>query len=208
MKVPRPKGELLSLLSEQVGFLETSSRLYDEGNKTEAKRIAVSLRVLLHDTSISHSLLGQLGIKNSIQFQHVCGLDPAAGEPVIFWGVSIANYGSGYELEPTLGPVERETPFDDWWNGRLIVVKAKDASYTRKDIILAVANTDGGAHVGTDIPESYLNLSRDNQFIWQTQDPGMPFPNQPEQPILRTLAYEMLLSLKKYATSSAPPVAP
>ncbi len=53
-------------LIEQIEFLETSCDLYDEGKTSEAKRIAVSIRTLLHDTRHSKSLLGQLQKKSNL----------------------------------------------------------------------------------------------------------------------------------------------
>src|SRR5208282_5140661 len=61
-KVPQSAEDLRRHLSEQVGFLESSCAGFDRGNEAEAKRIAASLRILLHDTDSSKSLLGQLGM--------------------------------------------------------------------------------------------------------------------------------------------------
>ena len=58
------RPDLDELLREQIGFLERSSAAYDEGYHDEAKRIAVVVRVLLHDTQSSHSLFEQLPTYN------------------------------------------------------------------------------------------------------------------------------------------------
>ena len=55
----RSHVDLAELLREQIGFIERSAAAFDEGHEEEAKRIAVVLRVLLHDTPQSTSLLGQ-----------------------------------------------------------------------------------------------------------------------------------------------------
>ncbi|MGY4173981.1 hypothetical protein [Bradyrhizobium sp. USDA 4529] len=55
-KVPLSAPDLQAHLDEQMGFLEWSAKSLDEGYEDEAKRLAVTLRVLLHETS----LLGQL----------------------------------------------------------------------------------------------------------------------------------------------------
>ena len=57
-KRPRSTEELEELLHEQLAFLESSAAAFDAGMDGEAKRLAVALRVLLHDTKNSHSLLG------------------------------------------------------------------------------------------------------------------------------------------------------
>lgn len=68
MKIAQSKNELKIHLSEQIGFLKTSSHLYDLGFENEAKRLAVTLRVLLSDTKNSTSLLTALDLKNKLFF--------------------------------------------------------------------------------------------------------------------------------------------
>lgn len=68
MPVKITQEELAKHLAEQIGFLQSSAKLYDLGNETEAKRMAVTLRVLLHDTKTSSSLLGQMHLKKKMQF--------------------------------------------------------------------------------------------------------------------------------------------
>jgi hypothetical protein len=45
-------------LNEQLGFLERSVAAFDQGYEDEAKRLAVTLRVLLHDTTHCWDSLG------------------------------------------------------------------------------------------------------------------------------------------------------
>lgn len=56
------RADLEEHLKAHLGFIKKSAALYDTGDTEEAKRIAVSVRVLLHDTQQSRSLLGQLGL--------------------------------------------------------------------------------------------------------------------------------------------------
>jgi len=65
-RVPREREDLELQLKEQVGFLRTSARLYDEGDRTEAKRLANALRILLYDQGKSQSLLGQPGMRSGL----------------------------------------------------------------------------------------------------------------------------------------------
>ena len=64
MQLELSKQDLESHLREQIEFLKRSTKSYDEGFESEGKRIAVVLRVLLHDTNQSLSLLNQLRFKN------------------------------------------------------------------------------------------------------------------------------------------------
>ena len=47
--------ELLDHLKEQVAFMKQSATSYDKGFDDEAKRLAVVIRVLVHDTQNSTS---------------------------------------------------------------------------------------------------------------------------------------------------------
>jgi hypothetical protein len=49
-------------------FLVNSGNLVAQGDNDEAVRLAIALRVLLHDTRSSHSLLGQLGWKDNLAY--------------------------------------------------------------------------------------------------------------------------------------------
>lgn len=85
-RVLRSREDSERQLQEQVGFLRTSSRLYDEGEQAEAKRLAGALRILLYDQGSCHSLLGQLGM---------------LGEPRVLTGPAMLTGG--------------EMPFAVWW---------------------------------------------------------------------------------------------
>jgi hypothetical protein len=67
-KIPVPAGYHEDQLTRQAGYLERSCASFDKGDHDEAVRIATTIRVLLHDTAKSTSLLTHLGIKNSIEY--------------------------------------------------------------------------------------------------------------------------------------------
>lgn len=56
-----PRRDLAVKLREQLEFIERSCSAYDEGHRSEAIRIAVAIRVLLHDSRTSTSLMKHLG---------------------------------------------------------------------------------------------------------------------------------------------------
>jgi len=56
--------ELQEHLNEQLEFIERSAISFDNGFEGEIKRLAVSVRVLIHDTAKSTSLLTLIGQKN------------------------------------------------------------------------------------------------------------------------------------------------
>ena len=64
-KVPRAGNELRRQLDEQQRFIKNSAQSFDDGFEGEAKRLALTIRVLVHDTSQSHSLLSQVDKKGN-----------------------------------------------------------------------------------------------------------------------------------------------
>ena len=54
--------DLRSQLKDQILFLRNSAKAYDEGDISEAKRIATVIRILIHDKGNSTSLLTQLSL--------------------------------------------------------------------------------------------------------------------------------------------------
>src|SRR5258708_7090311 len=67
--VKRDRQTLQNDLVAQMVFLKTSCDTFDTLNQNEALRMAVTLRVLFHDTPQSSSLLNQLGVKDEIQIE-------------------------------------------------------------------------------------------------------------------------------------------
>src|SRR5690625_4274738 len=60
--------ELRVRLKEQITNLEVSAARYDAGWPEEANRLAVTVRVLVHDTSMSSSLLQQMNVKHQMRW--------------------------------------------------------------------------------------------------------------------------------------------
>lgn len=60
LKVRRNEEDLRRELAAQLGFLRSSAAAFDSGFIDEAKRLAVAMRILLHDTPRSRGLLAQL----------------------------------------------------------------------------------------------------------------------------------------------------
>jgi hypothetical protein len=64
MKIKKDECDIKAHLLEQIKFLKNSIILFDKGDYEECKRIAVSIRVLVHDSKNSISLLKQLKKKD------------------------------------------------------------------------------------------------------------------------------------------------
>ena len=77
----------------------------------------------------------------------------------------------------------------------------KGRTYSRRELVENVANTDGGAHVDPDLEEAYMDLSRNNSLGWLFSDGNIDeaFGGRPELACMRQIAHEVLLTLKENA---------
>ena len=198
--------ELEGHLKEQLQFLMTSANLYDKGNKSEAKRLAVTIRLLLHDTRDSISLLSQLGYKDKL-FLDTSNYEVYKKTPwdVLVYtgliGTSLVPYENKIEFIPILVPREDNSiqwrEFELWW--KMVVIKdTLGTTFSRRDLILNMANKDGGAHVDPVIKLEYAALTRQNSLgvtgqVGKFQQPR-PIPH-PEKAAVRQIAHEVLSSL-------------
>jgi hypothetical protein len=177
-RISQSRLQLEELLHEQVGFLQRSGEAYDRGFEDEAKRLAVTIRVLVHDTNVSKSLLHQLGVKQRLRYlntaapinpkniattNNLVSIMSAPGEDgtnTIEYVPMIRSHGK------TSLPYRKEVPFSEWWQGGII----KDNSrriLCRKDIILGMANQLGGAHVDSALDAKFHALVRDGSLGWR-----------------------------------------
>jgi hypothetical protein len=61
------KEELANHLKEQIDFMIASAIQFDNGFEGEAKRLAIAIRILVHDTSRCSALLTQLNKLNILE---------------------------------------------------------------------------------------------------------------------------------------------
>jgi hypothetical protein len=186
-------------MREQVGFLQSSARAFDEGTVAEAKRLAVTIRVLVHDTAASKSLLRQVGLKDHLQFYEIA-------EPVFhgnmaayhgFVGLRVSEGEASYFAWLDDGPYPlRHSPFSEWWT-TYVIRDHQAGKFTRKDLVLALANKEGGAHVDPDLEKEYVRLSRENSLRWYFTVEGdqRDWPHDPVPHSVRHIAHELLRTL-------------
>lgn len=162
---------------EQIGFLRSSSEAYDAGKEPEAKRLSVNLRVLVHDTGRSVSLLRHLNIKDELQFVDTAPPPPPPGVIPIFNGglcQARKTFGEGsktqivpvLDMDPERNAMPRQC-FADWWETPVLHDHEGNA-FTRKEFVLAVADQDGGAHVDAQLEPAYEALTRGNSMRMTT----------------------------------------
>lgn len=195
-KQQQTESELERHLADHIGFLRSSADAYDNGQDGEAKRLAVSLRVLCHDSKASHSLLGQLD-RLSASFLSTA-LPHEQGNLSTHGGlVMVAADGAQSRYVAMLDdvPYKRWLRFEDWWN-EVVFVDDRRESLSRKQLVLAVANQDGGAHVDPALDDTYARLARHNSLGWvvSTGTGTQPIPKA-ERAAIRQIAHEALKTL-------------
>lgn len=180
MSYAKTPSDLKAELLEQIEFMRDSCRNYDSGKVAEGKRIALAMRILLHDKGRNtRALLSQLSIKESLSY---CSFGDVCHNPerMILCNALSMNFSAGAapSLAPNLWPPPNRLKFIDWWNG--IQLKTHAVSLTRSDIVLSVADTDGGAHVDPDLRGGYATLAKENGIGWITDGHGMQYVNSEE----------------------------
>jgi len=192
--------DLVEHLRDQVVFLRVSGAAFDEGVEAEAKRLAVTIRVLVHDTGSSHSLLKQLGVKDQLRFVNTQPGDPE-GVPglaravwngdVWRWAAPLADWMRGKPLA-----------FSAWWE-TAVIVDRKTSVFDRRGLVLPLAHKEGGAHVDPDLDEAYAALSRLNSLGWHmrqdpTAGPGEMQPARSPVPAnVRQIAWEVQKTIEE-----------
>jgi hypothetical protein len=206
----RTNDDLQQKLSQQLQLLILSCNNFDSGLEVESLNIATRLRVLLHDTDKSKSLLEQLGLKSGMSFlDSMVPLDPVPtgeyrnGQPIMRIsgmppGVAISMSSSGARYVAPLDSISLARgmiAFVDWWSeGTLSTGQGR---CSRKKLILDLANKEGGAHVDARA-NSKLDSFKQTQFgmtvsVGNTQG----FANSPVDAIVRQIAWEFIESLRQ-----------
>lgn len=202
--VPQTRIELEGHLKEQLAFMRTSAKSYDNGFKGEAKRLAVVVRVLVHDTGSSSSLLGQLNLK-AVSFCDTSYDHDPTKYFHSFHGLAMARVGpSGGEFIPRCAlppkPFDeplRFVPFDEWWR-KVVVVDAKRNKFTRQELVLTLSNKEGGTHVDPKLDAAYAALTRQSTMAigYKYKDKEGETPGI-ELASMRQIAHEVLSTLEK-----------
>ena len=205
-KINRQAGELQEKLLQQIELLELANENFDKGREVAALNAGTILRVLLHDTPQSHSLFNQLGIKN-IKF-----LDTSHdSHPGTYLGL-IVKYFSGVQdgqggdvlYKPTFTSDfhfrnKNWLDFDTWWNMKILINESGE-SLTRKQLILFIANQEGGAHIDPQIDEIYdkfrHSYSGGLRIFGSKSGIERKFDNIPVLPSVRQISFEVMESLK------------
>jgi hypothetical protein len=148
----KPTDQPIDHLNVQIRYLKDSCESFDKGFEGEAMRLAVSARVLVHDTTKSNSVLQQLGLKSipflsSAQPYNPNNLLPHHGLLQLSLGPNVSYHAPLGNRPPN---IFRWIPFDEWWT-ETVFDDLHGNQLSRKDIVLELANKEGGAHVDPEI---------------------------------------------------------
>jgi len=212
--VKRPTAEISQQLQEQLGFLVSSCTLFDGGNPAEAKRLALTLRILLHQGKPpSVPLLSQVAAFNWNRFHSM--MIPYVPESIMdFQGLimtKVSRTGDTGDVRylPTLDHLHwtlKVRKFLDWWFKDMVFKDKHGEIFTRKDLVLALANTDGGGHVDPELEQAYFKLSRENSLGWIFHTGSREWFQNPVPPAVRQIAHEVVRTLEAqgFSTGYAP----
>lgn len=199
----RPKEELKKELFEQLLLLRHACQSFDQGLEAIGKHISLSLRVLLHHHGQSRSLLEQLGFREGRFFDSAGPLNPKnLLTECNLVGLRVTNEGGIYLPLICMGgnpSSMKRVKFLRWWNDP-ILKDNKKRTFCRRELILHVADTDGGAHVDPELEEAYMSISRENSLGWvfAKDDIETTLKGRPELACMRQIAHELLYTLSEY----------
>lgn len=168
----RRKEKLLSMLSDQMTLLRTSLDSFYTGNFAESLRIATTIRILVHETGKSKPLLTQIR-PNALDLQIPDHASDSRSEEEEIIRIAIGGrLGPG----PTISPsVDLQAPYyfmstiGSWWNRTVFTFPSRlgpQVIYKRKQVILILANREGGAHVDPDEDPDYVRLLLDQPLTF------------------------------------------
>ncbi|MDD5338385.1 MAG: hypothetical protein PHG35_03115 [Dehalococcoidales bacterium] len=204
-RTPLSNEEIIKSLKEQLEMLSKSCERFDRGDELEAKNIAIRLRIIWYNKGQSKGLASQLNLDEEVVDTSFCvpraiftDKDTPSDEKRLFTMGGRRVYSPVFDDGP--GGTAK-VPFFHWWNGNVIKDINKN-QFTRKDVILEVADTDGGAHVDSSLVSEYYALTRNETFgvirVVPTKDPKIFTKISSPSPVavtLRQIGHETLKTL-------------
>lgn len=204
-KVKRTPVQLEEDLQRQIRLLRNSTKLFDEGEIDEACNIATRIRILVHDSGLSDSLLfKQVGINDMLFF-----------DTAFLWSKdSLGPYHGLIGIEFSPNPKwcwfpncffpddqsrgEQRIPFDSWWSA-IVLNDKHGVVFSRRDIILALCNKDGGAHVAPELDDRYERLEKSKEFayLFGSDNGSITPPVGAGMSTVRQIGYEIMLTLRE-----------
>ncbi len=193
-----PVQDFKAHLGEQLDLLRSPIRDYDGGMEHAAKVIADRLRLFVKTKGRTTSLLEHLGVQDQLGWVDRGPPEPPHEAVVISFGVCVVvtRFDTGrtrYESAMRqLAPDRIHPPvsFIDWWE-RTILTDQRGNRFSRADLVLSVAEQDGGTHIDAVVNEKYRQLTRENS-LGLRQSSDLPIANSVALTSVRHIAEELL----------------
>lgn len=198
--------ELHDKLNEKIKLLKLSIENYNKGYEIVVQQISTDIRTLVHDTNNSKSLLNHLNIKDKLKFYDTTLIHQFKSQKIkehFFPNFSHTFGFSDISLKPIF---EKEicllNDFDGWWKGDITKYKEQQL-ISREQLILNLANKDGGAHIdkNLELDETYAKITRNDHFTFKginSLGENILQENSPEKPLVYVIAKELICSLEDY----------
>ncbi|MBA2713922.1 MAG: hypothetical protein H0U55_10285 [Rubrobacteraceae bacterium] len=190
-------------LARQLRFIERSCGVYDEGYTDEAIQIAVRIRVILHPggkkrrSLLQHLHSGRIPLLTTSE-------DAGERDDLIQYdGLgSLRASSDGEVVSGVYGPGEDDALYRDyikadrWW--QQVVLFAEGTQYSRRYVVLGVAEQEGGAHVAAEPTPDFKRLMTPGLLWDQVVVSNGVETSTPLRDIrfkyIRQMAYELLNS--------------
>jgi len=200
-KDTKSEKELLADLKKQIVLMKNSTNLFDNGCEFEAINLATRIRVLVHDTNYSISLLKQLNKKDTLFYDSAVPFIPDTSKRTCFQTPCLTSIRMSTKdgVSYIASPDDREMTkieFSKWWEDNIILIDTEGNRFNRKELVLNVADCDGGAHIDPKLKHSYVNISIDNKVGLKAFSKGKKdFQNRLVFPSIRRISHEVFKTL-------------
>jgi hypothetical protein len=167
--VTRTPSGYLQLLQDQYVLLKDSVAGFYAGTAAKANDVAVRIRTLVHSTDKSRALLSFVA-PNYLELDIYHRSSRLSEKAVFFLQQPIritAGGRSAIMRDDFTNPNYKLVPLERWWMDEYLVIGQVRSS--KKQIVLDVANKDGGAHVDEEVPARYVAAS-EPPFIFGAND--------------------------------------
>jgi hypothetical protein len=211
-------------LKDMSNRLEKMTTYYDDGDTWMSDYMAVALRVLFHNTKNSTSLVAHcypdgkhenlMFYSSSTQynpgyFSNFSNVNATGKKMSIrdnHYGLLQKEYvGDKFIYKPrcdTSIRIENKLlKYEQWWENETVmqIMSGKcPIRFSRKKLILGVANKDGGAHFDPECDHDYFKFKSKDIIGLVIDGEEVTSENMPIQPSIKQIAHEAVLSIKEW----------
>lgn len=206
------RNDYLKMLEHNVRNAVSVAHLFDKGVFESSTLLIGIIRLLVHDTNSSISLLKRLDDKNAIYF-----LDTSIDYPPdtfhlqnFLFGAHVRKVNEEEHFQSLLPKFyfeddhSKTVSFDDWWEKIVIILHGNN--FSRKDIILITAHKHGILHSDDKVDAVYYDLANNVlSFAYHTETMDIENPDVDVEPIdntlyslIRQISHELILTLVNY----------